>query len=181
MNTAGMMHDQLTVGSLIDHAATCHCDTEVVSIETDGGTMRSYWAKIAQNAERLHSALTQMGIAQGERLATLACNNIRHLEIYFGVSSSGRVCHTVNPRLLPEQLSYVLNHAEDRVLFFDSTFLPLVAKVAPLLVTVKHFVFMGERNLEAEAALIPLSLRCAANDVSFFVKLRKIAWYFLLR
>ncbi len=141
-----MMDGRLTISSLIDHAEKYHGDTEIVSVETAGGITRSDWAGVAQNARRLASALERKGIGPGQRAATIAWNNRRHLECYFGISGAGRVMHTINPRLFPEQLVYVLNHAEDRALFFDATFLPLVAKLAEHLKTVEHYVLLGPRD-----------------------------------
>lgn len=149
-----MMHQQLTISSLIAHAARYHATTEVVSVEGDGRIARSTWSGIEQRARRLASALETLGIEQGDRCATIAWNNQRHLEIYFGVAGAGMICHTINPRLFPEQLIYIINHAEDQVLFFDQTFLPLLAKVAPHLDSVKHLVLMGARD-EAAASTLP--------------------------
>lgn len=153
MITGKMMHQQMTVGSMITHAGKYHGDTEVVSVETDGGIRRSNWRAIDLNARRLASALGKMGIQLGDRCATIAWNNIRHLEIYFGVASGGMVCHTINPRLHPEHLAYIINHAEDQVLFLDKTFLPVAAKLGPMLKTVKAFVLMGPRDEEAAASV----------------------------
>ena len=138
-----MMHKQLTIGSLIEHAARYHGTTEVVSVETTGGLRRSNWQEIEGRARKLASALGKRGIKQGERCATIAWNNIRHLEIYFGVSGGGMVCHTINPRLFPEQLIYIVNHAQDRVLFVDKTFLPIAAKMGEHFKTVEHIVLMS--------------------------------------
>ncbi len=148
-----MMYQPLTIGALIDHAARHHGDTEIVSVETDGTRSRSDWAGIAANARRLASALEGHGIGPGDRVATIAWNNRRHLECYFGVSGGGRVLHTVNPRLFPEQMAYVLNHAGDRVLFFDRTFLPVVQALRPKLETVEHYVLLGGRDEEARAGM----------------------------
>ncbi len=148
-----MMHQQLTIGSLIDHAAKYHGDGEVVSVETTGGLVRSSWAQVAENSHRLASALGKLGIAQGDRCATIAWNNVRHLEIYFGVSGGGMVCHTINPRLFPEQLIYIVNDANDRVLFVDKTFIPLIAKVRDELKTLEHVVLMGPRDEEAASQI----------------------------
>jgi len=149
-----MMTGQLTIDKLIDHAAKYHGDTEIVSVETAGGISRSQWSDIAKNARRLGSALEKMGITQGQRCATIAWNNQRHLECYFGISASGRVMHTINPRLFPEQLIYVINHAEDQVVFLDATFLPLVEQLLPHLKTVRAYVLLGPRD-EAAAKVIP--------------------------
>ncbi|UWR21129.1 long-chain fatty acid--CoA ligase [Sulfitobacter sp. S190] len=143
-----MMHLPLTIGSLIDHAARFHGAGEIVSVETSGGTETSSWAEIGANAHRLADALHKQGIELGARCGTIAWNNRRHLEIYFGVAGGGMVCHTINPRMGPEQMIYVINHAADEVLFIDATFLPAAAKLAPHLKTVKHIVLMGPRNDE---------------------------------
>ncbi|MCB1364828.1 MAG: long-chain fatty acid--CoA ligase [Rhodobacteraceae bacterium] len=147
-----MMTKALTVSSLIAHSARYHGTGEVVSVETAGGVERTNWRAIEANARRLASALERLGIGQTERCATLAWNNRRHLEIYFGVAGAGMVCHTINPRLFSEQLIYIMNHAEDRVLFLDRTFLPVVAALRPRLETVRHFVLMEPRDDEAAAA-----------------------------
>ncbi len=153
MITGKMMHQQLTVGSIITHAGKFHGDTEIASVETSGGVRRSTWKGVEQNARRLASALSKLGIEEGDRCATIAWNNIRHLEIYFGVSSGGMVCHTINPRLHPEQLAYIINHAQDRVLFLDKTFLPVAAMLGSKLESVKAVVLMGPRDEEAAAAV----------------------------
>ncbi|MGB1310421.1 MAG: long-chain fatty acid--CoA ligase, partial [Leucothrix sp.] len=148
-----MMHQQLTIGSLITHAARYHGATEVVSVETSGGLRRSSWGEVEARARRLASALGKLGIEQGDRCATIAWNNCRHLEIYFGVAAGGMVCHTINPRLFPEQLIYIINHAQDKVLFLDKTFLPIVAKLGEHLKTVKHVVLMSGPDEEAAAMI----------------------------
>lgn len=144
-----MMHHQLTINSLIDHAARYHHATEVVSVETTGGVDRSNWGNVARNARKLASALEKLGIEFGARVATLAWNNRRHLEIYFGVAGGGRVTHTINPRLFPEQITYIVNHAEDKVVMFDASFLPLVAAVRNHFETVDHFILLGPRDDKA--------------------------------
>ena len=146
-----MMQMPLTIGSLIDHAARYHASGAVVSVETSGGIARTNWGEVAANAHRLASALGKLGLKEGDRAATIAWNNRRHLEIYFGVSGGGMVCHTINPRLFPEQLIYIINHAADRVLFLDRTFLPIAAKLGEHLKTVEHVVLMGPRDEEAAA------------------------------
>ena len=144
-----MMWEALTTGSLIRHAETYHAGTEIVSVETDGSVSRSSWGEVGANARRIMSALDGLGVAKGARCATIAWNNRRHLELYFGIGSGGRVTHTINPRLTPEQMIYILNHAEDEVLFLDRTFLPVAAKLGEHLKTVKHYVLMGPRDDEA--------------------------------
>ena len=146
-----MMRMPLTIHSLIDHGARYHGDTEIVSIETDGTTRRSNWRTVSERSRQLSSALGRMGIARGDRCATIAWNNTRHLECYFGISCGGMVCHTINPRLFPEQLIYIINHAEDRVIFFDKTFLPIIAKLREQLKPVEAFVLLSGRDEEATA------------------------------
>ena len=146
-----MMFQQLTISSLIEHAARYHGGTEVVSVEMDGSLSRSTWREVEENARRLGSALDRLGVDDGARCGTIAWNNLRHLQIYFGVAGSGRVTHTINPRLTPEQLVYIINHAQDQVVFLDRTFLPVVAGLHDQLKTVRHYVLMGPRDVEAAA------------------------------
>ncbi|MFV1591675.1 long-chain-fatty-acid--CoA ligase [Phaeobacter sp. JH20_36] len=148
-----MMHKQLTIGSLIEHAGRFHSGTTVTSVETSGETVHVTWGDIDANARKLAAALGRLGIAQGARCGTIAWNNRRHLEIYFGVSGGGFVCHTINPRLTPEQLIYIINHAEDQVLFIDTTFVPAVAQLRAHLTTVQNIVVMGPPDAEIAAQI----------------------------
>ncbi|HBR1203963.1 TPA: AMP-binding protein [Klebsiella pneumoniae] len=148
-----MIYQDLTTAALLGHAAQYHSETEIVSVSTGGEKERSCWEEVASRAQRLASALASLGLPPGARCATLAWNNRRHLEIYFAVASGGWVTHTVNPRLSVDHLRYILNDAADEVLFFDQTFLPLVAQLLPQLPTVKHVVLMESRS---EAALSQL-------------------------
>ncbi|KAF0804277.1 3-methylmercaptopropionyl-CoA ligase [Alcanivorax xiamenensis] len=145
-----MMQQPLLISSQITHAARYHGDAEIVSVETTGGVHRTTWGEVEQRSRQLASALLQLGLEQCDRAATLAWNNYRHLEVYFGVSGAGLVCHTINPRLFPEQLVYIFNHAEDKVLFIDRTFLPLIAAIRDKLDHLKHIVLMGPVDEEAE-------------------------------
>ncbi|MDF1873877.1 long-chain fatty acid--CoA ligase [Vannielia sp.] len=144
-----MMEMPLTIHSLIDHGARYHGDTAIVSVETDGSKTKTTWKGISDRARQLGSALAKLGLFKGDRVATIAWNNARHLECYFGISCGGMVCHTINPRLFPEQLVYIINHAEDRVIFFDKTFLPIIEAIREKLTTVDTFVLMSERDDEA--------------------------------
>lgn len=149
-----MMTRPLTISSLIDHAERYHGPTEVISVETAGGVAVTNWAEVAANARRLASALARFGLKPGDRVATIAWNNRRHLELYFGVSGGGFVCHTINPRLFPEQLVYILNHAQDRLLFLDATFLPIAVALKDKLPALRGVVLMGPRD-DAAAAKLP--------------------------
>lgn len=141
-----MMDRQLLISEIIDHAARYHGDTEIVSVSTGGGIARTNYSTIRTRALKLASALEKRGLQKSDRVATLAWNNFRHLELYYGVSGSGLVCHTVNPRLFAEQLTYIMNHAEDRVLFFDETFLPLVDQLRDKLTSIKTYILMEPRS-----------------------------------
>ncbi len=143
-----MMNFPLTIQSLVDHAARYHSQTRIVSVETTGGVEETSWGQVGANAHRLGDALTQLGLEPNARCATIAWNNRRHLEIYFGVSGAGLVCHTINPRLFPEQLVYIINHAEDRVLFIDRTFVPLIKAIRDKIPDVAHIVLMEGRDDE---------------------------------
>ncbi len=126
-----MMERPLLLSSVIDHAAQQFGDVEVVSRETNGSLFRYTYAQCAVRARQLANALKRLGLKQGEAVGSIAWNNHRHLELYYAVSGSGMVMHTSNPRLHTQQLIYVINHAEDRAVFFDSSFAPLVQSVAP--------------------------------------------------
>ena len=141
-----MMIFPLTIQSLVDHAARYHAETEIWSVETAGGVTQTSWGAVAENSHRLGHALTELGLGPQARCATIAWNNRRHLEIYFGVSGAGFVCHTINPRLFPEQLVYIINHAEDRVLFIDRTFVPLVKAIRDKIPDVQYIILMEGRD-----------------------------------
>ena len=141
----GLMQERpLLVSGLIEYAEQYHGDTEIVSRLADRSVHRSSWSAIGRRARRLANALARLGLRPGERVATLAWNSFRHLELYFGVAGSGLVLHTVNPRLFPEQIQYIVEHADDRYVFFDLTFAALVAKLAPLLPGVKGWIALGD-------------------------------------
>jgi len=148
-----MMTQPLTISSLIEHAGKYHAGTTVASVETTGGIEHTTWGQVAGNARRLAAALDRLGLAPGTRCGTIAWNNRRHLEIYFGVAGAGYVCHTLNPRLKPEQLIYIINHAEDEVLFIDATFVSAVAQLRPHLPKLRHVVLMGPEDAEAAAQI----------------------------
>ncbi|WP_372887651.1 AMP-binding protein, partial [Psychrobacter sp.] len=110
-----MMYQPLLISGLIEHAARYHGDTAVLSKEVDGQMTHTNWRTVSDNSKRLANALAALGLKSSERIATLAWNNRRHLEAWYAISGSGMVCHTINPRLFPEQLSYIINDADDRV------------------------------------------------------------------
>ena len=151
----GLMQQQsLLISSLIDFAEKHHGDGEIISRRVEGDIHRSSWAQVARRARQVANALDGMGLAQSDRIGTLAWNGYRHLELYFGVSGSGRVLHTINPRLHPEQIAWIVNHAEDQVLCFDLTFLPLVQAVHAKCPTVRQWVALCDADkLPADAGV----------------------------
>ncbi|MGC4365719.1 3-(methylthio)propionyl-CoA ligase [Hydrogenophaga sp. R2] len=143
----GQMQSQpLLISALIVHAERHHASGEIISRRVEGDIHRSNWAQVARRARQVARAIDATGLPFGSRVATLAWNGYRHLELYFGVSGTGRVLHTLNPRLHPEQLVWIVNHAEDSALCFDMTFLPLVQAVAAKCPTVKHWVALCDAD-----------------------------------
>ncbi|SEN86181.1 fatty-acyl-CoA synthase [Duganella sp. CF517] len=150
-----MMSQPLLISSIIEFAARHYGGSEIVSRRVEGDLHRYTFRECHRRAKRLANALHGLGVAQGERVATLAWNGYRHLEAYYGVSGSGAVLHTINPRLHPEQLAYICNHAEDQYLLFDFCFLPLVEAIAPHCKTVKGFILLGDADRMPAATNIP--------------------------
>jgi fatty-acyl-CoA synthase len=140
-----MMSMPLMISSLIRHADRWHGDTEIVSRTLEGPIHRYTYRDAHARARRLARALGGLGVRPGDRIATLAWNGYRHFELYYGISGMGAIIHTVNPRLFFDQLAYILNHAEDRYVFFDLTFAPLVEKLAPHCKAVEGWVAMTDR------------------------------------
>ncbi|MEO7547732.1 MAG: 3-(methylthio)propionyl-CoA ligase [Ramlibacter sp.] len=139
----GLMQSQpLLISSLIDFAERHHGDAEIVSRRVEGDIHRSNWAGVAKRSRQVAHALDGMNLLFSDRVATLAWNGYRHLELYFGVSGSGRVLHTINPRLHPDQIAWIAGHAEDQVLCFDATFLPLVQAVQARCPSIRHYVML---------------------------------------
>ncbi|RAI57544.1 long-chain fatty acid--CoA ligase [Roseicella frigidaeris] len=139
-----MQHHPLLLSSILTHAARHHGRTEVVSALADGGTHRIGYAALEARARRLAQALHRLGVRPGDRVATLAWNSHRHLELYYAVSGMGAVCHTVNPRLSEEDIAFILNDAADAALFADPGFAPLVAALAPRVPALRTVVLLGE-------------------------------------
>jgi fatty-acyl-CoA synthase len=142
----GLMQDRpLLIQQLIDHAAQNHGDTEIVSRTVEGGLHRYTYKDAQVRAKKVAEALIGQGVKPGDRIGTLAWNGYRHFELYYGISGMGAVCHTINPRLFPEQIVYIVNHAEDQILFVDLNLLPLVEKLQSQFKTVRHVVAMTDR------------------------------------
>ena len=143
----GLMQSQpLLISSLIEFAERHHGDAEIVSRRVEGEVHRYTYRDLARRARQLANVLEDMQLQFSDRVATLAWNGYRHMEMYFGVSGSGRVLHTINPRLHPDQIAWIVNHAEDQVLCFDVTFLPLVQAVHAKCPTVKKWVALCDAD-----------------------------------
>ncbi len=143
----GLMQSQpLLISSLIEFAGLHHGDTEIVSRRVEGDIHGYTWADVAKRSRQVANALDDMNLAFSDRIATLAWNGYRHLEMYFGVSGSGKVLHTLNPRLHPDQVVWIANHAEDQVLCFDMSFLPIVQAVHTRCTTIKHYIAMCDAD-----------------------------------
>ncbi len=156
--SAHMMTLPLTISSLLVHAARHSGDTEIVSKRVEGDLHRYTYRDAELRSRKLAQAIERLGCAPGERIGTLAWNGYRHFELYYGSSGSRRVLHTINPRLFPEQIAWIINDAQDRVLCFDLNFLPLVEKLAPHLPGVRHFVLMTDRAHMPASTTIPALL-----------------------
>ncbi len=143
----GLMQDSpLLISGLIEFAARHHHDTEIVSRRVEGDLHRTTYAQVGARARQVANALDRLGLAFSDRVGTLAWNGYRHLELYYGVSGSGRVVHTINPRLSPEQVVWIANHAEDQVLCFDMSFLPIIKAVWAKCTTVRHWVALCDAD-----------------------------------
>ncbi|WP_332748920.1 3-(methylthio)propionyl-CoA ligase [Hydrogenophaga sp.] len=152
----GLMMDQpLLISTLLRHAERHHGTQEVVSRRVEGDIHRCTYVELAARSRRMARAMAALGVAAGQRVGTLAWNGYRHLELYYAVSGSGAVLHTLNPRLHADQLAWIADHAEDQVLCFDKTFLPLVESVAQRLTTVRHFVLMVDHDHMPASTAIP--------------------------
>ena len=141
-----MQNQQLLISSLIEFADRHHGEGEIVSRRVEGDIHRTTYKALAARSRQVANALDGLKLAFSDRVATLAWNGYRHLELYFGVSGSGRVLHTLNPRLHPDQISWIANHAEDTVLCFDMTFLPIVKAIHGKCPTIKHYVALCDAD-----------------------------------
>ncbi len=141
----GVMSERpLLISAIITHAAAYHRDTEIVSRTVEGVIHRYTYAEAERRSKRLARALLRLGISPGDRVATLAWNTFRHFELYYAISGIGAVCHAINPRLFDDQIVYIVNHAADRLLFIDTTFIPLAERLAPQFPKDCRIVLLGE-------------------------------------
>jgi 3-(methylthio)propionyl---CoA ligase len=163
-----MMQQPLLISTLLTHAERNHADQMIVSRRVEGDIHRMNYAELAARSRRVANALSKLGVKAGERVGTMAWNSHRHMELYYGASGSGAVLHTFNPRLHPDQVVYIADHAEDQVLFFDLTFLPVVEAVAARVKTIKRFIVMTDRAHMPKDSKVPglLCYEDLLNDAS---------------
>jgi acyl-CoA synthetase (AMP-forming)/AMP-acid ligase II len=152
---ACMQQQSLLISNLLVHAERHHGDQEIVSRRVEGDIHRQTFRHLGERSRRMANALKVQELQFGDRIGTLAWNGYRHMELYYAVSGSGLVLHTLNPRLHPDQLVWIADHAEDQVLFFDLSFVPLVEAVAHRVKTIKHFVVMTDRAHMPASSKIP--------------------------
>ena len=150
-----MMQMPLLISSLLVHAERHHPEQEIVSRRVEGDIHRTNYKELAERSRRMANALAARGLKMSDRIGTLAWNGYRHMELYYAVSGSGAVLHTINPRLHPDQIVYLADHAENTTLFFDLTFLPIVEAIAPRVKTIKAFVAMTDRAHMPAGSAIP--------------------------
>ncbi len=150
----GLMSERpLLISTIIKHAALYHRDTEIVTRTVEGPLHRYTYGEAERRSKRLARVLLKLGVKPGDRVGTLAWNTFRHFELYYAISGIGAICHTINPRLFDEQIVYIVNHAADRLLFVDTSFVPLIERLAPHLPTECRIVWMTEEGAEPATAL----------------------------
>lgn len=141
-----MQHGALTLDKIMDHAARWHADREVVSRSVEGPIVRTTYGQMRDRAKRVSNALLALGMKAGDRIGTLAWNTGRHMEAWYGIMGVGMVCHTLNPRLFPEQIAWIADHAGDRLIFTDLTFLPILKQILHHIPSVEHVVVFTDRD-----------------------------------
>jgi acyl-CoA synthetase (AMP-forming)/AMP-acid ligase II len=152
----GLMQQQrLLLSSIIRHAARWHPNGEIVSRMSETDVHRTNYANIERRSRRLANVLRRLGVTHGDRVATMAWNTYRHLELYWAISGMGAICHTVNPRLAPTDISYIMTHAGDTVLFADLSFVPLIAEIAPSIAACVHDVVLLANPAEMPTLSLP--------------------------
>ena len=150
----GLMQDYpLLVNTIIDHAALNHGERELVTRAVEGGIRRTTLANVRNQSLRVAKALQAEGVQLGDRIATMAWNSDRHMECWYGIMGIGAICHTLNPRLFADQLVYIVNHAEDRIIFVDLTFLPILEAIADKFPTVEKYIVLTDESHMPQTAL----------------------------
>ena len=161
----GLMQRQpLTISAVLRHAARHHGGTEIVSKDTDGAIHRTTWAELERRSRRLVCALTSLGIGAHDRVGTLAWNDARHLEIYYAAPGMQAICHTINPRLHPDDIAYIINDAADQIVFADTSFAGLIATIAPNIARSVRAVVMLARPTQMPDIALPPGMRLVCYD-----------------
>ncbi|TYO90143.1 long-chain fatty acid--CoA ligase [Oceanicella actignis] len=153
-----MMNTQLRISSILEHANAVFPHQEIVTRTPEGPVTRATFRQMRDRAHRLAHALARLGVKRADRVGTIAWNTQRHVEAYYAISGMGAVCHVMNPRYAPEQLVYIMNHAEDEVLLIDRTFIPLVAALRPKLPKLRHVILMTEAEAQPTGADAPFEM-----------------------
>ncbi|MBL4795269.1 MAG: long-chain-fatty-acid--CoA ligase [Pseudomonadales bacterium] len=148
-----MMSNGLILSDILEYAAVYHKNTEIVTLRVEGDIHRYTYADAAKRTKKLANALKDLGVQQGDRIGTLAWNTYRHYEAYYAISGLGAITHTINPRLFPEQIIYIVNHAQDQYIFVDKTFVPLLEAVQDKLTSVKGYILMIDKDQLPETKL----------------------------
>ncbi len=170
-----MQRHPLLLSSIIVHAARHHPHAEVVSVLADGARHRTDYATTERRARRLLHVLRDLGVQPGDRVATLAWNGYRHLELYYGISGMGAVCHTVNPRLALDDIAYIMGHAEDGVVFADLSFVALLTEVAPRVPSLKHVVLLCD-TAELPSVALPAGVALHAYEALMDAATEALPW-----
>ena len=150
-----MQGDHLLISSLIEFVSKHHGDSEIISRRVEGDIHRSNWEEVANRSKKVAIALDKLNVPASSRIGTLAWNGYRHLELYYGVSGSERILHTLNPRLHPDQIVWIINHADDTVLCFDMTFVPIIKSIHDRCPTVKHWIALCDESALPSDADLP--------------------------
>ena len=156
-----MQKKQFNVIDILKHAATWHGDVEVVTNSVEGGVHRIGYAKLYDRTSQLANALLRLGVNSGDRIGTMAWNTWRHLECWYGLSGIGAICHTLNPRLFPDQIEYIVNHAQNRFIFVDTSFIPIISNILDKLPTLEGLVVMTDKeNMTDDMLKIGIPVYC---------------------
>jgi fatty-acyl-CoA synthase len=165
-----MMDSQLLISSILRHADLHYPDREIVSVTADNPQHRYTYADCFGRTRQLANALGKLGLSHGDRVATLAWNDYRHLECYYAISGAGYVCHTINPRLFPEQIVFMINHAEDKWIFTDPMFVPLLEKIAAQAPGVEGYVVMTDDKNMPETSPMKAATMNGRNSTKILLR-----------
>lgn len=160
MHSGHMQSQSFNLIKVIQHAATWHGEQEVVTHSVEGPIHRTNYSQVYERVKKLANALTKLGVESGDRIGTMAWNTWRHLECWYGISGMGAICHTLNPRLFPDQIDYIVNHAEDKYIFIDSTFIPVIANVLDKLPSLKGMIVLTDSDNMPDTSGVDIPVYC---------------------